>query len=429
MKPRIAIIDGIRTPFCKAGGTLKSVAADDLGAFIVRELLARTKVPAARVDQVIFGNVAQPMHAANVARVIALKAGLPKDVTALTVHRNCASGMQSITSAASEILSGRAEIIIAGGTESMSQIPLIFNAKMTQLFVRLAVAKTMRQRARALVSIRPSFLRPVIALKLGLSDPVCGLNMGETTERLARRFGVTRTEQDEFSFHSHRKAVDARQTGRFAEEIAPFIVPPEYDEVVLEDDGPRPNQTREALAKLRPYFVRHSGTVTVGNTCSVTDGAVAVLVASERAVRELGLEPLGYLSDWAYAALEGEHMGLGPTYATAKLFQRGSYQLSEFDLIELNEAFAAQVIANERTFASKQFARAELGQSKSLGTIDRDRLNVNGGAVALGHPVGATGARLVLTILKELRRRNRERGLATLCVGGGQGAALVLEAA
>ncbi|MCH8211119.1 MAG: thiolase family protein [Planctomycetes bacterium] len=429
MEPRIAILDGVRTPFCKAGGELQGAGADDLGAIVVRELLARTGVRPDRIDELIFGNVAQPPHAANIARVISLKAGLPGSLVAYTVHHNCASGIQSITTAAGHIRTGQADLVIAGGTESMSGIPLIYGAQMTALFVQLFKARTMGQRLKALASFRPAHLKPVVALQLGLMDPICGLNMGQTAEVLAREFGITREDQDAFALASHQKAVAAADSGRFAEEIVPVATPPDYARIQLVDDGPRPNQSTEALAKLKPYFDRQVGTVTPGNTCPITDGAAAVLLASERMTKELGIEPLGYITGSAYAALDGSRMGLGPVYATAKLLDQTGLRLNEFDIIELNEAFAVQVIANERAFESEAFAHEHLNRDRALGALDPSRLNVNGGAIALGHPVGATGTRLVLTTLLELHRRHVHRGLATLCVGGGQGAAVALEAA
>ena len=429
MEPRIAILDGVRTPFCKAGGELQGAGADDLGAIVVRELLARTGVRPDRIDELIFGNVAQPPHAANIARVISLKAGLPGSLVAYTVHHNCASGIQSITTAAGHIRTGQADRVIAGATESMSGIPLIYGAQMTALFVQLFKARTMGQRLKALASFRPAHLKPVVALQLGLMDPICGLNMGQTAEVLAREFGITREDQDTFALASHQKAVAAADSGRFAEEIVPVATPPDYARIQLVDDGPRPNQSTEALAKLKPYFDRQVGTVTPGNTCPITDGAAAVLLASERMTKELGIEPLGYITGSAYAALDGSRMGLGPVYATAKLLDQTGLRLNEFDIIELNEAFAVQVIANERAFESEAFAHEHLNRDRALGALDPSRLNVNGGAIALGHPVGATGTRLVLTTLLELHRRHVHRGLATLCVGGGQGAAVALEAA
>ncbi len=427
MRERLAIIDGIRTPFVKAGGGFAALSADDLGALAARELMARVAFPAAKLDELIAGNVAQPIEAANVARVIALKAGLPTSLIASSVHRNCASGMEAITTAANRIQAGEAEVILTVGTESMSNIPLVFNREMTGLFARLMKAKGMLAKLRVWSSFRPSFLNPVIGVQVGLTDPVCGLNMGNTAEILAREFSITRQEQDEFALMSHQRALAARE--RLAEEIVPVPLPPAFAAVQQVDDGPRQGQDLAALAKLRPYFDKVAGTVTVGNACPLTDGAAALLVMSERHAAELGLKPLGFLREYAYAALDGRRMGLGPVFATSRLMEKSGLALADFDLIELNEAFAAQVIACERAFASDAFAKGELKRERAIGRIDRERLNVNGGGIAIGHPVGATGARLVLTILKELKRRNLRRGLATLCVGGGQGAALALEVA
>ncbi len=424
----LAIIDGVRTPFCKAGGRLSGWDADDLGAFVTREVIARTGISPGDVDEVIFGNVAQPAHAANVARVIALKAGLPESTVAHTVQRNCASGMQSFATAAMQIETGESELILVGGAESMSNIPLLFGDDMTRLFAGLFKAKTAGQRLKTLATFRPSFLKPIIGIQLGLSDVYCGLNMGQTAEILAREFGITRADQDQFALMSHERAVAAQKAGRFSQELFP-IFDDRYTSTLDADDGPRDGQTLEALAKLRPYFDRHAGTVTVGNACPITDGAAAMLVASPKRAKELGLEPIGYMTGYAFAALAGSHMGLGPAYATAKLFEKTGMKLGDFDIIELNEAFAAQVIANERAFGSQEFAREHLGRKKALGQIDRERLNVNGGAIAFGHPVGATGTRLILTALHELKRRGGAKALATLCIGGGQGAAIALEAA
>ncbi len=427
MNSRLAIVDGIRTPFCKAGGKLKNAQADDLGAFAVKELLSRTGFPVADIDEVIFGSVAQPMHAANIARVIALKAGLPTDLTAFTVHRNCASGMQSFTSAAQMIAAGDGEVMVVGGAESMSNIPLIYGPEMTAFFQRLFKAKTFSQKMKVLATFRFRHLKPIVGLEQGLTDPICGLIMGLTAEKLSREFLITREQQDEYALESHRRAARAIESGKLAEEIVPIPVPTQYEEIQQADEGPRPNQSMEDLARLKPYFDRKTGSVTVGNASQVTDGAVAALVMPEKKAKELGLKPLGYLHSYSYAALEGDRMGLGPVYASARLFDKTGFTLDDFELIELNEAFAAQVIACERAFASHEFAQKHLGREQALGMIDRDRMNVNGGAIALGHPVGATGARLIITLLKELRRRGLQRGLATLCIGGGQGAALALE--
>lgn len=429
MKDRIAIVDGIRTPMCKAGGVFADISADDLGAIVVSELLARSETPDIAIDEFIFGNVSQPVHAANIARVIALKSGIPESVPAYTVQRNCGSGAEAITTAADKILAGQANVVLVGGTESMSNIPLLFNKKMTALYARLAKARTLSAKMQAILDFRLGHLAPVIGVVKGLTDPVSGMIMGKTAEVLAREFHISRIEQDEYSLLSHQRACQAIDNGIMNEELIPLPMPPSYKNIHTLDDNPRAGQTIEQLQKLRPFFDRHNGTVTVGNSCPLTDGAAALMVMRESLAKELGLSVLGYMRNYAYAGLEPRRMGLGPVYATAKLFKKEGLCMNDVDLIELNEAFAAQVIANERAFASNEFAKTYLDQSTAVGEIDRNCMNVNGGAIALGHPVGMTGARLVLTLLKELRRQNKNAGVATMCIGGGQGGALFLEVA
>jgi acetyl-CoA C-acetyltransferase/acetyl-CoA acyltransferase len=423
----VAILDGIRTPFAKAFGPLAGVPAHELGLLATQAVLERAAVRPQDIDQVVFGNVALPAEAANIARIIALLAGIPQDRIAHTVHRNCASGMEAITTAAQLIQLGEARTIVAGGTESMSQIPLLYNEEATALYLRLGRAKSWWQRLGTLLQFRPRHFRPVPAVQLGLTDPVSGLMMGATAEVLAEEFAVTRAEQDALALESHRRAAAAQQSGVLVEEITP-VPAAVAGQDVTQDFGLRAGQTLEALARLEPFF-KEGGTVTVGNSCPLTDGAAAVVVRSGEAARAEGRTPLGYLRAFAYAGCDPRRMGLGPVFATSKLLQRTALSLADIDLVEMNEAFAAQVIANERAFASDRFAKEELDRSQALGQLDPARLNVHGGAIALGHPVGATGARLVLTLLKELRRRGLRWGLATLCVGGGQGAALLLEAA
>ncbi len=423
----IALLEGVRTPFVKAFGPLARVPAQELGRIATVNVLRRAGLRPDQVDQVIFGNVALPADAANIARVIALQAGVPQDRIAHTVQRNCASGMESITTAAQLVQLGEARVVVAGGVESMSRIPLLYNDEATERFLRLGKAKTLWQRLGALLSFRPRHFKPIPGVQLGLTDPVCGLIMGETAEVLAEDFAITRRQQDEYAVVSHRRAVQAQERGVLAEEVVP--VPAEVaGQEVTQDVGPRKDQSVEALAKLKPYF-KKDGTVTVGNSCMLTDGAAAVVVMSGEQARAEGRQPLGYLRAFAYAGLEPQRMGLGPVFATHKLLQKAGLSLRDVDLIELNEAFAAQVLACEQAFESEAFARERLGRAEPLGQLDPDRLNVNGGAIALGHPVGATGTRLVITLLKELKRRGRRWGLATLCVGGGQGAALLLERA
>jgi len=401
--PRLVIVDGIRTPFCKWNTSLATLGADELGRVAVSALLTRTGLDPKLIDEVIFGCVCQPMEAANVARVIALRAGIPDAVPASTVHRNCASGFEAITTAYERMTAGRGSVFVVGGAENMSQVPLLFKQTTAKKYAALGSAKTMLKKLAALGQFRLTDLEPRVALKLGLTDPVSGLNMGETAELLARENGISREMQDEFAVQSHQKAVAARQ--KFADEICPVYAD---GKAITEDNGPRADTTMAALGKLKPAFDRRYGTVTPGNSSQITDGAVALLVMTEERAVELGFkQPLGKLTEYAYTGCDPARMGIGPVSAIRK----AGRPVADADLIEINEAFAAQVLA----------------VLKALGDVRREKLNVNGGAIALGHPVGATGARLVLTALKELQRREGRRALVSLCVGGGQGGALWLE--
>jgi acetyl-CoA C-acetyltransferase/acetyl-CoA acyltransferase len=422
--PRLVIIDGIRTPFSKMGTDLARLGPEELGRIAVNALLARTGLNPAVIDEVIFGCVGQPADAANVARIIALRAGIPEHVPAFTVHRNCASGCEAFTQAYEKMVAGRGEVFIVGGTESMSQVPLLYTHQAAAKFSRLARAKSSFQKIDALLSFRPSDFKPRIGLQLGLTDPVCGLNMGETAEVLAREHNICREKQDAFALESHARANAARE--KLEEEICP-VYPPLTKAVVTNDNGPRKEQSLEALAKLKPVFDRRHGTVTAGNSSQITDGAVALLVMSEMKAAELGFTPLGALAGYAYAGCDPQRMGLGPVFAIADAERKTGLTLDNADLIEINEAFAAQVLACLRCLKSDEFAQKHLKRDRHIGKVPKDVLNVNGGAIALGHPVGATGARLILTSLKELNRRQGKRALISLCVGGGQGAAIWLE--
>ena len=421
------IVGGIRTPFVRSGGPLTKVPVPELGRIVTRELLFRLELPPSTVDQLIAGNVASPPDATNVARVIQLISGIPRDRVAHTVSRNCASGIEAATEAHELIALGRARCVIALGVESLSRAPFLFPYSFAEKTWHLFRAKGVLGKLAAVARFRPRDLKPVVGLMVGLTDPVSGLIMGATAEKLAREFEIPREEQDAFAVESHLRAVEAWQNGRLAEEVVP-VYPEDPPTAVTEDIGPRSGTTIEKLARLQPYFDPKYGTVTPGNSSQITDGAVALLVADASYARSLGLKPLGRIVDYAYAGCDPARMGLGPVFATAKLLQRQGLSLEAIDLIEINEAFAAQVLACLRAFASAEFARSQLGLDEPLGEVPRDRLNVNGGAIALGHPVGATGARLLLTLLLELRRRQRRLGLATLCVGGGQGAAVLVEA-
>lgn len=428
MNPSVFIVDGVRTPFCKMGTALAGADAIDLGRSAAAALLARSGLDPATIDEVIFGCVGQPVDAANAARVIALRAGVPEHVPAVTVHRNCASGFEALTQAADKIAAGRGDIFLVGGTESMSRYPLLYNESAARKFGALAKAKSATQRALGVLKFRPTDFAPKAALQLGLSDPVCGVNMGQTAETLARDWRIGREQQDEFALRSHQRAAAAKP--KLAEELWPVYPRSTHaPAAVTEDNGVRAGQTLDALAKLRPVFEKRGGTVTAGNASQITDGAVALLVMSEAGLRRSGLTPLGRLVDYAYAGCEPARMGLGPVYAIARAEQRTGLGVKDAELIEINEAFAAQVLACQAAARSGDFARQHLGRPSALGEIPDERLNVNGGGIALGHPVGASGARLVLTALRELRRRAGKRALVSLCVGGGQGGALWLEAA
>ena len=422
---RLVIVDGIRTPFIKMGTDFATLGADELGAQAVKALLARTGYDPGAIDEVIFGCVGQPVDAANVSRIIALKAGIPQHVPAITVHRNCASGCEAITQAWEKLQAGRGTAFIVGGAESMSQIPFLFKYEAVAKFAALQKAKTPLQKLVSLLRFRISDFEPRIGLRLGLADPFCGLNMGETAELIGREAGVTREMQDAFAVESHKKAAAAAD--KLAAEICPVYVGPRFKAAVTADNGIRKEQSMEALAKLQPVFERKTGTVTAGNSSQITDGAVAFLVMGEKRAQQEGREPLGVLAGYAYAACDPSRMGLGPVYAIAKAEAATGLGVDQADVIEINEAFAAQVLACLVQARSADFAKKELKRDRPLGDIPREKLNVNGGAIALGHPVGASGARLALTALKELQRRNAKRALVSLCVGGGQGAALWLE--
>lgn len=400
--PRLVIVDGVRTPFCKWNTSFATVGADELGRIAVSALLTRTGIDPQLIDEVIFGNVCQPAEAMNIARVIALRAGIPQSVPAITVHRNCASGMEAITMASERMAADRGSIFIVGGAENMSQVPLLFKQEAAKKYGALAGAKSVMKKLSALSKFRLSDFEPRVALKLGLTDPVSGMNMGETAELLARENGISRNQQDSFAVQSHERAVAARE--KFADEICPVYL---NGKAITEDNGPRSDTTLAALTKLKPVFDRRYGTVTAGNSSQISDGAVALLVMTEEKAKELGYTPLGQLGAYAYTGCDPARMGLGPVSAIRKTAR----PIAEADIIEINEAFAAQVLA----------------VLKVLGDVPVEKLNVNGGSIALGHPVGATGARLILTALKELQRRKGKRALVSLCVGGGQGGAVWLE--
>lgn len=421
---RVAIIDGIRTPFTKMGTDFKDLSAVELGRMAARELIERASIDPHIIDEVIFGCVGQPAEAANIARVISLMAGIPQEKPGFTVHRNCASGIEAVVQAAMKIQLGEGHCFICGGTESMSNIPFYLTKELREMIANFSRAKSVLEKGKALLPFRLKHLAVQIGLQLGLTDPVCGLNMGQTAEILAKEFGISRREQDEFALRSHQKAISGRND--LKEEIVPVIPGPPYRKMVDADNGPRENQTMEALAKLKPVFDKYSGTVTAGNSSQITDGAAALLMTSEQKAKELNLPPLGFLRTYAFAGVEPHRMGIGPAHAIPMALKKAGMKLKDIQRVEINEAFAAQVLAVLRVLDSDQFAK-KFGFEGCTGTIDENILNVHGGAIALGHPVGTTGARLILTILKEMKRKDLNAGLVSLCIGGGQGAAVILE--
>jgi acetyl-CoA C-acetyltransferase len=429
LEPRmktVYLVEGKRTPQAKSGTDLKNVVAPYLGHYMIRNMMNATGIAADDVDEVIVGNTGNPPKYPNVGRVIALEAGLHKKTSGYTVHRNCASGMEAVSQAFVKIASGRSDIIFAGGVENMTQMPLLYNEDMTDFFINLMKAKTPADKLKVISTFRFPHLSPVISIEQGLTDPFCGMNMGMTAEKLAREFGITRLQQDEFANESHRRAVRATQEGLFAQEIDPIITGRNSDKLLMEDVGPRESSTIEKLAKLKPFFEKKTGTVTVGNACPITDGGSMWLMCSEEAVKKYNLKPMARMVDFHFHGLEPERMGLGPVLAMDGVFKRTGLSLNDMDLVEINEAFAAQVLGCLEVMKSKELS-AKWDMDTPIGELDQSKLNVNGGAIALGHPVGSTGSRLIVTLAHELRRRKGKYGVASLCIGGGQGGAVVIE--
>jgi len=425
MNEPIYIVDGARTPFLKSRNRPGPFAASDLATDAGRALLLRQAFAPTELDEVILGCAAPSPDEVNIGRVAALRMGCGHKVPGWTVMRNCASGMQALDSALMNVRAGRSDLILAGGVDALSRAPLLFSDAMVMWLSRWYAAKTIGQRAALLAQFRPGFFAPVIGLMKGLTDPVVGLLMGQTAENLAYRFGITRREMDEFAARSHQRVLAAQKAGYFAHEIVPL-----YDKdgtLYAADDGVREDSTVENLAKLRPFFDRKYGNVTAGNSSQITDGGTWLVLASARAVERHKLEPKGRIVDSQWAALDPAQMGLGPVHAATPILRRHQLGLNDLDAWEINEAFAAQVIACERAWASDEFCRDELGLPEALGVLDQSKLNVDGGAIAIGHPVGASGTRIVLHLLNVLERTGGKRGIAAICIGGGQGGAMLVE--
>ena len=425
----IVIACGLRTPFARAGGAYKREDAAHLGARVVREILDRAALDPGEIDQLICGCVGPPYDQANVGRVLALRAGLPQSTPAYTVGRNCASSMEAVTQAVTQICAGQGELYLAVGVEVMSAYPLVFGRRATERFAKLSRAKSLGRRLALLAGFRPRDFAPCVSLIEGLTDPTCGLIMGRTAELLARDFDIGREEADAFALESHRRAAAAIEAGRLESELLPHLPlgAREGTRSLVCDDGVRSDQTLERLARLGPYFEKPDGVVTVGNSCGITDGAAALIVTTAERAASLGLEIQAHIRSFAWAGLDPRRMGLGPVYASAGALDAAGCRLADMARIELNEAFATQVLACSRAFASRRFAREHLDRDQALGELDPQRLNPDGGAIAVGHPVGATGARLLIAAARGLAQSDGELALATLCIGGGQGGAVVLE--
>ena len=424
LQAKVFLIDGLRSPFVKAGREFARIHPADLAARNIKELLLKQELTGGEINELILGNGWTLPDSLNIARVAALRAGLPKEISAFTVLRNCASSMESLVTGTAKIQAGLYDSVLAGGVESMSSTPFLFNDGLKSVFTKFLLSKTKRQKLKSLFSLRFAHLKPIISLQEGLKDPFTGEFMGETAERLAVEFSISREEQDRFALSSHKKALQARAP--LKEEIFAF---PTVEKYVGQDTGPRASLSLKRLAKMKACFQESCGSVTVGNSCSVNDGSSLLLLMSEDKARSLGLKALAMVKSSAFVGLEPERMGLGPVFATALALKKAGLSLKDIDLVEINEAFAAQVLACLKAFASKSFCHRRLGLPSALGEIDPQKLNVNGGALAIGHPISASGGRLILTLAKEMKRQGARFGLAALCIGGGQGGAVILERA
>jgi acetyl-CoA C-acetyltransferase len=425
----VYVIDGARTPFLKSRNRPGPFAASDLAVQAGRALLVRQKFAPQELDEVILGCAAPSVDEVNIGRVAALRMGCGEKVPGWTVMRNCASGMQALDSGVNNILAGRSHLVLAGGVDALSRAPLLYNDKVVDWFSDLAAAKTGGQRAARFARMPfRQFLAPVIGIMKGLTDPMVGLLMGQTAENLAHRFGITREQMDAYSVRSHQRVARAQDEGPLMPgggEVEAL-----YDakgNAYALDDGVRRDASMEGLAKLRPFFDRKYGNVTPGNSSQITDGAAWLILASEEAVRRHDLAPIGRIVDSQWAGLDPAQMGLGPVHAATPILKRHGLSLGDLDYWEINEAFAAQVLGCLAAWQDEKYCKEQLSLERAMGEIDGERLNVDGGAVALGHPVGASGARIVLHMLKLLKRKNAKRGMASICIGGGLGGAMLLE--
>lgn len=421
---RVAIIAGVRTPFAKAGTDLRHLSAIDLGKMAVSELVHRSGVDPATIELLVFGTVVPNVLAPNIAREVSLMSLFPKNIQSWSVSRACASANQAITDAADQIALGHNDVIIAGGAESLSNVPILHSRGFADALVAASRAKSLGGRIASLARIRPKDLIPITPT---ISEPTTGETMGESAEKMAKINDISREDQDHFALRSHRLAAAGTADGRLTAEIAPVVVPPRYETVVTTDNGVREDTSYEKLAALKPVFDRRYGTVTAGNSSPLTDGGACVLLMSEEKAHSLGYTPMGYIRSYAYAALDpGEQLLMAPVLAAPVALERAGLTLADMDLVEMHEAFAAQVLCNLKGFESTEWAH-RAGFENPVGEVDRARLNVMGGSIALGHPFGATGARITTTLLNEMTRRDAQYGLMTVCAAGGLGFAMVLE--
>ena len=421
---RPVVVAGYRTPFARSGTVFRDVPAVELARFAARELLYRTGIPGAQVSEVVFGQVIPSVLAPNVAREVSLLPQFPRTIPAYTLNRACASAGQAITNAHDQIRLGHAEVVLAGGVESLSDIPILHSRRMSQVLVAASRAKSLRERIRLFASLRPADLKPVTP---AIAEPSTGLTMGQSAEAMAKENGISRDAQDRVALMSHQRAAAATADGRLPAEIVPWLGGPDGDEVVSSDNGIRPDTSLEALSQLKPVFDRRYGSITAGNSSPLTDGAAAVLLMEESKARALGLTPLTTIRSYAVSAVDpGWQLLMGPGWAVPLAIDRAGISWKDLGLFELHEAFAAQILSNAQAWSSRSWA-SKLGRAEPLGELDWERTNVLGGSIAIGHPFGATGARLVMTLSNEMVRRGVQFGLISICAQGGMGLAMVLE--
>ena len=421
---RIAIVDGCRTPFVRAGEQFKDMDVVDLASVPAAELVRRLALDPNEIDQSVFGVVVPALYAPNLGREVVLRTTLPDRIPGTTVNLACASSNRAIAQGVESILSGQANVVLAGGAESLSTVPITYSRNASQRFMELAKAKSLPAKAATLAKISPKDLTPVPP---AIAEYATGETMGQSCEKMAKENAISRVAQDEIALHSHLRAAAAAAEGRFDDQIVPTYASG-YGSVVDHDTGIRPDSSMEALAKLRPVFDRGYGSLTAGNSSPLTDGASAVLLMTEAKAKALGYEPLGFVRSYAFAALDPATQLLqGPAYAAPQALDRAGLKLSDMHLVEMHEAFAAQILSNMKALASKKFAQDELGRSAPVGEVDLDRFNVNGGSISIGHPFGATGGRVTIQVLNELKRRDEQFGLITVCAAGGNGFAMVVE--